>query len=69
MTKKRYHKLFQAYMARVMTHEKGAGWVLRAANKSNPMQQGVHHSYQEAWTALSAYAAEYGIGKKEGRAT
>lgn len=69
MTKKRYHKLFQAYMARVMTHEKGAGWVLRAANKSNPMQQGVHHSYQEAWTALSTYAAEYGIGKKEGRAT
>lgn len=69
MTKKRYHKLFQAYMARVMTHEKGAGRALRAANDSDPMRQGVHHSYQEAWMSLSTYAAECGIGKKEGRAT
>lgn len=61
MTSKRYHKLFQAYMTRVMAHNPGAGRVLRAVRKAAPLD--VYHSYEAAWAALAPYAADYGIGK------
>ena len=61
MTKKRYHKLFQAYMTRIMAHNPGAGRVLRAARKSDPLD--VYRSYEAAWAALAPYAADYGVRK------
>lgn len=64
MTSKRYHKLFQSYMARVMANGKGAGRVLRAARRADPLKSGVHRSYKEAWEALAPYASEYGIRKQ-----
>lgn len=61
MTKKRYRKLFQAYMTRVMANSKGTGRVLRAVRRADPLKRGRNHSYAEAWEILAPYAAEYGI--------
>ena len=61
MTKKRYHKLFQAYMTKVMAHGKGAGRVLRAVRRADPLD--VYRSYEEAWASLEPYAADYGVRK------
>lgn len=67
MTKRRYHKLMLAYMTRIMSHNKGAGRVLKAARDSQPLQQngGPEHrnwkSYEEVWDVFAPFAAEYGI--------
>ena len=66
MTKKRYHKLLQAYMARIMSNHKGAGRALRAARDSQPLRQNggpTYWSYEETWNGLANFAAEYGINK------
>lgn len=63
MTSKRYHKLFQAYMTKVMANGRGTGRVLRDVRRADPLKRGVYRSYKEAWEVLAPYAAEYGVHK------